>query len=134
MKLLTWKPEYSVGIDSVDAEHREMIELLNRVYLEMNEDRNADSVEQCLGDIHAAISSHFALEEQVMKRSGYGEYEAHKEDHERLLDHIRDLMDTYHLDAELGLNLLQEQLADWFEVHFSTFDARLHGNLDKLSG
>jgi hemerythrin len=130
MALLTWKPEYSVGIEAVDFEHREMIDLLNSIYEEMQGSRDADSIEQFLGDIHATISAHFALEERVMQRAEYTEYEAHKNDHEDLLDQIRDLMDIYSIDPDSGLSVLQQQLSTWFESHFSTFDARLHGQLD----
>lgn len=130
MTLLTWKPEYSVGIESVDFEHREMIELLNALYDELKDKRDPDAIEQFLGDIHATISAHFALEESVMQRSEYIEFEAHKDDHEELLDQIRDLMDTFYLDSESGIALLRERLSDWFSVHFATFDSRLHGRLD----
>ncbi len=130
MTLLTWKPEYSVGIESVDFEHREMIDLLNKIHEEMQSSKDADSIEQFLGDIHATISAHFALEERVMQRASYPEYEDHKNDHEELLDQIRDLMDVYSLDPVSGLSVLQQQLSSWFASHFSTFDARLHGQLD----
>jgi hemerythrin len=130
MTLLTWKSEYSVGIEAVDFEHREMIDLINELYDEMSDKQDQDSIDQFLGDIHATISAHFALEERVMRRSDYDEYEAHKDDHEELLDQIRDLMDSFDHDPESGLRLLQEQLSDWFANHFSTFDARLHGKLD----
>lgn len=130
MALLTWKSEYSVGIEAVDFEHREMIELINELYDEMSDKKSPESIEHFLGDIHATISAHFALEERVMQRSNYSEYEAHKDDHEELLDQIRDLMDSFDLDPDSGLSLLQERLSDWFASHFSTFDARLHGELD----
>jgi len=130
MELLSWKSEYSVGIESVDHEHQEMIGMINEMYKELQGRKDADSIEHFLGDIHMTISAHFALEERVMRQSGYGEYEAHKEDHEELLDQIRDMMDAYDANANHGLSLLQEQLSDWFANHFSTFDARLHGELD----
>jgi len=130
MTLLTWKSEYSVGIEAVDLEHREMIELINELYDEMSDKKNPESIEHFLGDIHATISAHFALEERVMQRSNYSEYEDHKDDHEELLDQIRDLMDSFDSDPDSGLSLLQERLSDWFGSHFSTFDARLHGELD----
>lgn len=127
MTLLTWKPEYSVGIESMDYEHQEMIRLINEIYEEMRERRDTESVEQFLGDILAAISAHFALEERLMRESGFEEYEAHKDDHEDLLDEIRDLMDAFHDDPDSGFGLLRERLSDWFERHFASFDARLHG-------
>ena len=64
-----------------------------------------------------------------MREAAYFEYAAHKEEHEELLDQIRDMMDLFAADPNRGFEVLQEKLADWFEQHFSTFDARLHGNL-----
>ncbi len=129
MSLLEWKSEFSVGVESMDFEHRNMIAMINEIYDEMKARRDASSVEQFLGDIHAAISAHFALEERMMKDAGYGEYEAHKDDHEELLDQIRDMMDEFRGAPEKGFELLKENLADWFEAHFASFDARLHGQL-----
>jgi len=130
MTLLTWQPEFSVGVEAVDFEHREMIDLINRLYEEMEGKKDADSIERFLGDIHATISAHFALEERMMRRANYPEYEAHKNDHEDLLDQVRDLMDIFVASPEKGVLVLQKQMSAWFESHFSTFDARLHGQLD----
>ena len=129
MTLLVFKPEYSVGIESMDFEHEQMIKLINEIYEEMKDRRDADSVEQFLGDVHAAISMHFALEEKIMRDAGYAEYQEHKDDHEELLDQIHDLIDIFHADNERGFVVLQEKLSDWFANHFATFDARLHGKL-----
>ena len=64
-----------------------------------------------------------------MRDAGYHEYEAHKEDHEELLDQLRELMDRLVADPDQGFNLLKERLSNWFQNHFATFDARLHGEL-----
>lgn len=129
MSLLEWKPEFSVGIASMDFEHQKMIRMINELYDELMRHKDADSIEQFLGDIHAAINAHFALEERMMREAGYAEYEAHKDDHEELLDQIRDMMDEFRADPENGFELLRENLADWFESHFASYDARLHGQL-----
>ena len=130
MTLLQWKPEYSVGIDSMDDEHREMIDLINGTYEQMESDSDPLKVEECLGEIFNLISMHFALEERMMKNSNYDEYRAHKDDHEELLDQIRDLMDDFESNPESGAEHLKQGLSDWFAGHFSTFDARLHGRLE----
>ena len=129
MSLLQWKPEYSVGIDSMDVEHREMIDLINGVYAKLSESPDAQDIEGCLDDIFNTISLHFALEERLMRDNSYAEYEDHKENHEDLLDEIRELMDEFVADTDSGSRLLEKRLSDWFANHFSTFDARLHGKL-----
>ncbi len=129
MNLLQWKPSFSLGIPSVDLEHREMIALINEAYASLQEKSDAASIEAMLGEIHAGIAAHFALEERLMRAAGYGEYADHKDDHERLLEQILDLMDGYAADPEEGQRELNNRLTDWFSSHFATFDARLHGAL-----
>jgi hemerythrin len=129
MSLLQWKPEFSVGIDAMDDEHREMIDLINETYQRLASDSDSDQVEECLGEIFNTISMHFALEEKMMRNANYAEFQAHKEDHEDLLDRLRDLMDEFVDDPKAGATQLEQSLSDWFGDHFSTFDARLHGQL-----
>ena len=129
MPLLNWKPEYSLGIESVDSEHRQMIGMINDLHQAMDDNADRQTIEHFLGEIHAAISAHFALEEREMRKHHYSEFAAHKDDHEELLDQIRDLMDVFERDRETGFELLQQRLSAWFEVHFKSFDARLHGQL-----
>jgi hemerythrin len=130
MNLLEWKAEYSVGIQSMDDEHREMIGLINKFYTELGGRRDPDAIEQFLGEIHSTIAGHFALEERIMRDSGYGEYLEHKDDHEELLDQIGDMMDAFYADAATGFVVLEERLSAWFGEHFNSFDARLHGKLN----
>ena len=129
MSLLQWKPEYSVGIESMDVEHREMIELINDVYAELGAASDVAAIENCLETIFTTISLHFALEERIMLDHRYSEYEDHKDDHEDLLDEIRVLMDEFVADPVKGAKLLEERLSAWFGRHFASFDARLHGKL-----
>ena len=129
MSLLEWKPQYSVGIASMDDEHREMIDLINDVYEKLGSTPDSEAIESCLEEIFNTISLHFALEERIMRDNGYSEYEDHKDDHEDLLDEIRYLMDNFATDPDEGARQLKLRLSDWFGTHFASFDARLHGNL-----
>ena len=104
--------------------------LSNVLSEKLAEPLDAENVEAGLGEIHADISAHFALEERLMREARYQEYEDHKEDHEDLLDQIHDLMDSFYEDPEAGQKLLKTQLSDWFGRHFATFDARVHEQLD----
>jgi len=129
MALLEWKPEYSVGNASIDHEHEHMIEQINRLYEKLSEPVDAGTVEAVLGEIHADISAHFALEERLMREAAYSEYEDHKDDHEELLDQIHALMDSFYQNPQAGQKLLKSRLSNWFGRHFSSFDARLHRHL-----
>jgi hemerythrin len=129
MKYLRWSEDFSIGVDSVDYEHQTLMEMINTIYAELENRRDIAEVKQTLGEVHARISAHFALEERIMCQASYEEFAAHKDDHEDLLDQIRTLMDAIEYDPEPALDMLSEQLADWFSRHFATFDARLHSRL-----
>lgn len=127
--LLAWKEEFALGIPSVDSEHREMIAMINALHDTLLRPGQQDTVLAFLGEIHARIAAHFALEEKIMRERRYDQYQDHKDDHERLLDTIRDIMDRYEDDAGYDEAQLARQLDDWFAVHFRTRDARLHKHL-----
>jgi len=133
MPLLDWKPAYRLGIPAIDFEHRKMIEMINDLHRKTELSASVEEIETGLGEILSAISAHFALEEREMRIRGYDEFTAHKEDHEALLDSLRDIMEDYTDDTIRGRAALRQRLAAWFTVHFASFDARLHRSLGSTS-
>lgn len=129
MTLLQWKDQYSVGIEAVDHEHKELIDLINRLHDRLRIDNDPESITIFLGDVLAGISAHFALEEKFMREHRYDQLGTHKGDHERLLEEIRDLMEDYADDPQRGGETLAARLEAWFGRHFETHDARLHHRL-----
>lgn len=126
MTLLQWKDYYSVGIEAVDHEHKELIEIINRLHDELVARNSQVTAGAFFGDLLRAITAHFALEEKFMREQSYDQLAQHKGDHERLLDEIRDIMDDYEANAEIATADLSARLDAWFSRHFETHDARLH--------
>ncbi|MBK7903492.1 MAG: hemerythrin family protein [Proteobacteria bacterium] len=129
MTLLQWRDDFCIGIAEVDHEHQVLIGLINEVHAALGVDRSSERIEDFLGEIHARISAHFALEEKDMRSRKYTEFNQHKADHERLLDDIRDIMDDHTVRGVLDDQALSNRLATWFGDHFKTYDARLHSFL-----
>ncbi|MCL4764920.1 MAG: bacteriohemerythrin [Hyphomicrobiaceae bacterium] len=127
MALIEWRPEFETGVAEVDHEHRELVDLINKLHAYLGANAAKEVVSGFLGEVFAKISAHFALEETVMRKHRYDEYAAHKSDHEKLLDDIRDIMDAHEsgvfVDYEVALG---RAVRDWFVDHFKTKDARLH--------
>lgn len=129
MTFIEWSDRFSVGVMSVDHEHRELIELINGFQRKIAEDDSVDTKLEYLGETYAKISAHFALEEKIMRDSEYERYDDHKADHERLLDQLRDIMDATEDEQEIDNDTLGAQLENWFSRHFHEMDAHLHGKL-----
>ncbi len=128
MAALEWKDSYSVGVAEVDHEHRELIDLVNKLSVELSSSSPKRDVEEIFGDLFRGISAHFALEEHFMRNRHYDQFAEHKADHERLLDELRDIMDD-HAANDTMVDKLTASLESWFVQHFKTHDARLHSRL-----
>ncbi|MCP4936142.1 MAG: bacteriohemerythrin [bacterium] len=131
MPLIEWKDEFNTGNPSIDQEHRELIGLINDLHEILRKNvSTSDETADFLGEIYSQISAHFALEEQLMREEKYEDYTGHKTDHDRLLDDLRDIMDGHHTGSFESMEQdLSNQLEQWFSVHFSTFDIKLHNQL-----
>ncbi len=131
MTLLPWSERFKLGIPAVDHEHKELIDLINTLHDQLGRQPAKDEILGFLEEINAKINAHFALEEKVMRGLKYDELDAHKGEHETLLDGIRDIMDRAETApfSELEADLAG-QLETWFGRHFATKDARLHHFLE----
>ncbi len=130
MAIIEWRVEFETGVADVDHEHRELVELINRLHDQLGSDAPATTISAFLGEVFARISAHFALEESIMRKHSYDEYVDHKSDHEKLLDDIRDIMDDFEAGKYADYSeVLAGVIRDWFIEHFKTKDARLHGAL-----
>lgn len=127
---LEWRDDFSVGVASIDHEHRELIEQLNTVIDKLEQGGDRDDILDIIAEVNMGISAHFALEETVMRSHGYDHYADHKGDHEHLLDDIRDIMDAFEDGTYANRKRdLAQRLVDWFLIHSKTRDARLHHKL-----
>ncbi len=129
MTLIAWRDEFSVGVDAVDHEHREMITLINELDKAMQDDASQIAVVQALGEIYTRISAHFALEEKTMRDARYTHLAEHKQDHEQLLDELLDVIDSVDEEGRYDRADLSRSLDLWFSDHFRTHDAKLHHEL-----
>jgi hemerythrin len=123
MKLLHWKNDYSAGIETVDHGHRELIDLINRLHDEADNALADRPASKFFSDLLTGISAHFALEECIMLDRGFSRLASHKDDHERLLDELREMMDAYEQADDVDLLELTTRFDQWFSRHFRTYDA-----------
>lgn len=126
MTLIVWREDFCTGIAGVDFEHEHLIRQINSIYSMIDGGAEKEDILNALGDIYGSISAHFALEEKMMETHKYDEYEAHRANHELLLNDIQDISDDFEESVELDKAKFKQKLNDWFQIHFKTFDARLH--------
>jgi len=125
MRLLNWKDDFSTGVAAADADHRELIDMINRLYDEFGDPDHPRDAAGLIADVLAAVAAHFAEEESLMRSRAYPGFTPHKEDHDRLLDELHDMMDAFAGADEPDSVELSLRLEPWFVRHFHSYDAAM---------
>lgn len=91
-KFVEWSNDLSVGIEEIDIQHQTLVELVNEMHQAIHDRHGNDVVFDILNRLAEYTRIHFAVEESLMRILGYPDYEAHKEEHIKLIDTVQDLV------------------------------------------
>jgi hemerythrin len=126
MSPLQWRGDFDTGIREMDVEHRRLIAHIMELQQELAGNADTSRLLKVLSRIYAEIAEHFSLEERVMQQMRYKAYADHKEDHDTLLDDLREIMDMVREDGVLDEAGLTDDLDRWFSDHFRLHDAKFY--------
>ena len=68
---VTWKESYSVGDSSLDAEHKQIIENIDQLYLPMQGRKPGLAAERLVNTLMERTRTHFEHEEDRLKEVAY---------------------------------------------------------------
>lgn len=83
--------DYILGIDEIDAQHREIHEVTKAIAEAVESRDKWHLVHYIVVRLHELLRIHFAVEESVMRIVGYPEIEEHKQVHRELLQRVERL-------------------------------------------
>jgi len=72
--MFEWKPEYSVQIPEIDAQHQRLFCLAAELHNAMAQGKGKNVLEHSLAQLVDYTKTHFAHEERLMQESGYEGY------------------------------------------------------------
>lgn len=122
--MFEWKPEYSVQIPEIDAQHQRLFALSAELHSAMSQGKGKDALEAALGNLLDYTKTHFAAEEQFMRRYQYPEIEVHRQQHEKLTAQVVDFQKRF-LRHETWLTVdLMLFLKNWLTQHISGSDLK----------
>ncbi|HTT61120.1 MAG TPA: bacteriohemerythrin [Bryobacteraceae bacterium] len=122
--MFEWKPEYSVLIPEIDAQHKRLFALAAELHAAMAQGKAKSVLEQSLAQLVDYTQVHFAAEEQYMARYDYPESIAHKAQHDQLTAQVIDLQKRFARGEQaLSINLMVF-LKNWLEGHIAGSDQR----------
>jgi hemerythrin len=124
MAYIEWREEFSVGVPSIDAQHRKLIGMINDMYDEYRGNKPASTVAKVLEEMEQYAREHFRTEEEFFDKFQYPDTKSHKNEHAVFINELGYFMKRAadspdRIDIEL-LNFLRE----WFEQHILRKDKK----------
>jgi two-component system NtrC family sensor kinase len=118
MQRFEWTPQLDTGIESVDEQHRHLVDLLNRIIDLERDGRSADLsvVDAILGELAEYASFHFLDEENLMeaRRIDRHHLREHQQQHSDFIQQVEAIWEqrgSQDKPVEALLNLLTTWLA-----------------------
>lgn len=120
-------PPIQTGDATIDAQHRSLVELFDRLVEAEIQGHGEERIFPALEHLTDYVLVHFAEEISLMERCGYPaeEAEAHKAEHRTLTDHTRELVLDYRSGALESVGPLVEFLYTWLVEHVGRADVKL---------
>ena len=121
-RYLEWKDEYCVGIDSIDQQHRKLVNLINQLQTAVDYSTGEEFERDALDELVDYTKTHFSYEEGLMRDNDYPEFEQHKRQHKEMFEKVEEVLAEYEKDQETAMNNAVEYLKSWLINHINGTD------------
>ncbi len=119
-----WDNKYSVGISIIDEEHKELIDIINKVVAIKENNCNPEEVREVLYEMIKYALKHFATEETYMKKFNFPEFQLHRNEHLDFTDQtFANLNKVIMGDYQVAKEIL-EYLKQWLVNHIHGTDRK----------
>ena len=123
MPLIEWSDKFSVGIPSIDAQHKKLVGMANELCDAMEAGHGTAVLKKTLEGLIGYTVTHFKYEEKLFAGTGYEASAAHKGEHEELTRQVLAIQEK----VEKGMSSAQciqlmICLRDWLTNHILRSD------------
>jgi len=117
-----WKNEYSVGIDSIDMQHKKLLGLINSLQTAVDFSTGELFEREALDELVDYTRSHFSYEEGLMEQNAYPEFEAHRKQHQQMIARVEEVLAEYQQDKDSAMRNAAAFLRSWLIKHINGTD------------
>jgi hemerythrin-like metal-binding protein len=124
MEFITWTESLSVGVKAFDSEHRQLIDLINKLNHSLSVGAASRLMSITLDSLASYTAIHFAHEEEYMALYDYPLLESHKTEHAELNAQVAEFKER--LASGRGSFSLELMifLRDWLTNHIMKSDMK----------
>ena len=115
-----WDSSFSVGIEEIDEQHKQLIQCINELKIAFSYNKMY-MIEEVLENLIEFTKHHFSFEENLMKEAGYPLLEEHLQSHQSFINRIMFFKDRYD-NGENIAKQLRNDLQLWIINHIKQDD------------
>lgn len=119
---IAWKDEYSVGINSIDQQHKKLVNLINQLTTAVDYSTGEEFEREALAELVDYTKTHFVYEEGLMEDNGYPDFEAHKAQHRAMIEEVDLVLAEYEKDHDTAMRHASDYLKNWLINHINGTD------------
>ena len=120
-----WDPALETGDQVVDAEHKDIYELVCEMQTAVQTGQDRGVVDGSLARILKYARTHFEHEEALMQRAGYPDLERHRQLHREFAEEAENLADDYLKGVNVSAQGLTEFMQAWLTNHIDSEDRQI---------
>lgn len=122
--LMTWDDALSVGVETIDTQHKKLIGLLNDLHSAKATGKGDATLKAVLHELLEYTNSHFAFEENLFREHGYPNTSEHEQAHVALKSQVVAFAEDFASGkASLSADLFMF-LRNWLNGHIRGSDRR----------
>ena len=124
VSIVSWESSFATGIELIDDQHRQLVDLTNELYKACRAGNNAlqTAFKESMGKMVAYVRYHFSAELELLQCIKYPDYSAHKKEHDDLIKKILEAAQDYDSGKKFIPNHFVRTLKDWVFGHIAVTD------------
>ena len=122
--IVNWSPTFSVGVNLIDNQHKELLKLTNDLFSHSIGDPESEQAyfKKVIKGAVDYVKVHFSTEEQIMIKTRFPGYAEHKREHDSFILTVIEQVKVFEESKKMPLLNFTNFLKDWILTHIAISD------------
>jgi hemerythrin-like metal-binding protein len=132
MQLLKWSTELELGLEQVDSQHKQLINIINELTIAAEYNQSNSLLLPIVDKLQQYANVHFKAEEDIFTEYNYPGRAEHEAEHATFIDSINYIRRQCEIIDSSMSNRIRDFLLHWFCTHIKVNDKEYKRFMDSV--